>query len=75
MLEGTQISRYVNMLFLILNANAGDVRDVGSILGSGRSPEGGHSNPLQYSYLENPMDRGTWEATVHRVAKSQTRLK
>ena len=55
MLEGTQISRYVNMLFLILNASAGDVRDVGSILGSGRSPEGGHSNPLQDSYLENPM--------------------
>ena len=75
MLEGTQISRYVNMLFLILNANAGDVRDVGSILGSGRSPEGEHSNPLQYSYLENPMDRGTWGAPVHRVAKSQTRLK
>ena len=43
--------------------------------GSGRSPGGGYSNPLQYSCLENPMDRGTWQATVHRVTKSQTRLK
>ena len=75
MLGGTQISRYVNMLFLIPNANAGDIRDVGSILGSGRSPEGGHRNLLQYSYLENPMDRGAWGATVHGVAKSQTRPK
>ena len=40
--------------------------------GSGRSPGGGHDNPLQYSCLENPMDRGTWRATVHRVRKSQT---
>ena len=53
-------------------ANAGDVREVGLILGSGRSPGGGHGNPLQYSCLENPMDRGAWQATVHRVAKSQT---
>ena len=45
-----------------LPANAGDVRDVGSIPGSGRSPGGGHGNPLQYSCLENPMDRGTWQA-------------
>ena len=51
-------------------ANAGDVRDAGSILGSGRSPGGGHGNPLQYSFLENPMDRGAWQAIVHRVAKS-----
>ena len=56
-------------------ANAGDIRDVGSIPESGRSPEGGHGNPLQYSCLENPMDRGTWWATVHRVTKSQTQLK
>ena len=41
-------------------ANAGDVKDVGSIPGSGRSPGGGHGNPFQYSCLENPMDRGTW---------------
>ena len=57
-----------------LPANAGDVRDLSSIPGSGRSPGGGHGNPLQYSCLENPMDRGAWRATVHRVAKSQTRL-
>ena len=53
-----------------LPANAGDIRDVGSISGSGRSPGGGHGNPLQYSCLENPMDRGAWQATVHRVIKS-----
>ena len=52
------------------SANAGDVRDVGLIPGSRRSPEGGHSNPLQDSCLENPMDKAAWQATVHRVAKS-----
>ena len=51
--------------------NAGDV---GSIPGLGRSPGGGHGNPLQYSCLENPIDRGAWQATVHGVAKSQTGL-
>ena len=56
-------------------ADAGHIRDVGSIPGLGRSPGEGHSYPLQYSCLENPMDRGTWRATVHRVAKSQTQLK
>ena len=55
--------------------NAGDTGDVCSISGSGRSPGEGHGNPLQYSCLENPMDRGGWWATVHEVAKSQTRLK
>ena len=55
--------------------NAGDIKDAGSIPGSGRSPGGGNGNPLQYSYLENPMDRGTWQATVHGVAESWTRLK
>jgi len=55
-------------------ASAGDIRDTGSILGSRRSPGEGHGNPLHYSCLENPMDRGTWWATVHRVAKSQTGL-
>ena len=55
-----------------LLANAGDIRDLGSILGLGRSPRGGHGNPLQYSCLENPTDRGTWQATIHRVPKSQT---
>ena len=58
-----------------LPANAGDVTDAGSILGSERSPGGGNGNALQYSCLENPMGRGAWGATVHRVAKSQTRLK
>ena len=56
-------------------ANAGDIKDLGSIPGSGRSPGEGHGNPLQYSCLENPMDTGAWGATVHRVAKSQTWLK
>ena len=56
-------------------ANAEDVRDVGLIPGSGRSPGGGRGNPLQHSCLENPMDRGAWEAIVHRVAKSRTLLK
>ena len=58
-----------------LPANAGDIRDMGSIPGSGRSPGGGHGNPLQYSCLKNPVDRGTWGATVHRVTKSQRGLK
>ena len=58
-----------------LPANAGDTRDVGSIPGSERSSGGRHDNSLQYSCLENPMDRGAWQATVHRVAKSRTRLK
>ena len=53
-------------------ADAGDVRDVASTPGSGRSPGGGHGNPLQYSCLENPMDRGVWWFTVHRVAESDT---
>ena len=58
-----------------LPANAGDAGDMGLVLGSQRSPGGGHSNPLQYSWLENPMDRGAWQATVHRVTKSWTWLK
>ena len=52
-----------------LSANAGDLRDLGLVSGSGRSPGGGHGNPLQYSCLENSMDRGTWQAIVHRVAE------
>ena len=56
-------------------ANAGDGRDPGSIPGSGRSLGGGHGNPLQYSCLENPMDRETWKAAVHGVAQSWTWLK
>ena len=49
-----------------------NVGDVGSIPGSARSPGGGHGNPLQYSYLGNPMDRGAWRAIVHGVAESDT---
>ena len=56
-------------------ANAGDIRGEGLIPGLGRTPGGGHGNPLQYSCLENPMDRGAWWATVHGVTKSQTQLK
>ena len=56
-------------------ANAGDLRDAGSIPGLGRSPGGGHGNKLEYSCLEDPMDKGAWQATVHRVTKSQTQVK
>ena len=52
------------------SAKAGDVRDMGSTPGSGRSPGGGNGNPLQCSCMENPMDRGTWRATVHEVTES-----
>ena len=58
-----------------LPASAGDLRDMGLIPGSGRSPGEGNGNPLQYSCLGNPMDRGAWWATVHGVARSRTRLK
>ena len=56
-------------------ADAGDLREVSSIPESGRSPGGGHGNPLQSSCLENPRDRGAWQATVQRVTKSRTQLK
>ena len=58
-----------------LPANGGDVRDTGSIPGSEGSPGGERGNPLKYSCLENPMDRGAWWATVHGVTKSWARLK
>jgi len=57
------------------SASAGDISYTGSIPGLGRSPGGGHGNPFQYSCLENPMDRGAWWVTVHRVSKGQTLLK
>ena len=57
-----------------LPANAGDVRDAGSIPGLGRSPGGGHGNPLQYSCLENSMDGGAWWDTAHGVTKNRTQL-
>ena len=65
------------MVLVVKNppAKAGDIRDTGSIPGSGRSPGRGHGNPLHYSFMENPMDRGAWWATVHRVSKSWTKLK
>ena len=53
-----------------LPANAGDARDMSSIPGSGRSPGGGNGNPLRYSCLENSMDRGAWQATVHKITES-----
>ena len=56
-------------------ANAGDIRDMGSIPEWGRSPGRGHGNPFQYSCLENPMDRGDWQGTVRRVSKSRAQLK
>ena len=56
-------------------ASVGDLRDAGLILGLERSPGEGHSNPIQYSCPENPMNRGAWQATVHSAAKSQTPLK
>ena len=68
-LEGTS---QVALVVKNLPANAGDL---GSIPGLGRAPGEGNGNPLQYSCLENPMDRGAWWATVHGVAKSRTRLK
>ena len=56
-------------------ANAGGLRDVGLIPGSGRSPGGGHGNSLQYSFLENPISRGAWRAIVHRMVMSWPQLK
>ena len=63
---------YLQVALMVKNAhaNAGDLRDASSIPGLGRSPGEGHGNPLQYSCLENPMDRGAWWATVHEVTKS-----
>ena len=55
-----------------LPPKAGDIKDAGSIHGLGRSLREGHGNPLQYSCLENPMDRGAWRAMVHRVVTSRT---
>ena len=70
-LEGSQVVLVVKNL----PANAEDIRDLGSIPGLGRFPGGGNGNPLKYSCLENPMDRGAWWATVHRVTKRWTQLK
>ena len=72
--ERRQERRAFQMALVVKNlpAKAGDIRDRGLIPGSGTSPGGGRGNPLQYSCLENPMDRGSWRATVHGASKSQT---
>ena len=81
-LVGTVMSLIFNMLHRFIGFPGGSdgeestcsAGDLGSIPGLGRSPGGGHGNPLQQSCLENPKDRGAWWATVHGIAKSQTRL-
>ena len=75
-MEGISIFRASQVALVVKNlpANAGATGDAVSILESGRSPGGGCGNPLQYSCLENPVDRGGWQAAVHRVAQSQTQL-
>ena len=65
----------VGLVIKNLPANAGGIRDMSLITGLGRSPGGGHSNPLQYSCLENPRDGGAWWAAVSRIAQSETQLK
>ena len=68
------VTRAFQVVLVVKNppANAGDIRDMRSIPGLGRSPGEGNGNPLRYSCLENPMDRGAWRAIVHVAAKSQT---
>ena len=72
------VHMYASQVVLVvknLPSNARDIRDMGLIPGSGRSPQGGYGNPLHYSWLENSTDRGAWWATVLRVTKIRTRLK
>ena len=74
----TQVRSWASQVALEVknqSASAGEVREAGSVPQSGRSPGGHRGNPLQYSCLENPMDGEAWQAMVHRVAKSWTRLK
>ena len=66
---------HVALVVKKLPASVEDLRDVGSFPGLGRSPGERNGNPVQYNFLEDPMDRGAWWATVHRVPKSQTGLK
>ena len=68
----TILASQVILVVKNLPVNAGDIRDMGSISGSERSPGEGNGNPLQYSCLENPMVRGAWQAVVHRVAELDT---
>ena len=74
MMYCTRISGVSQVVLVVKNlpSNAGDIGDAGSIPGLGRYPGVGNGNPLQYPCLENPMDRGSWWATVHGVTKSQT---
>ena len=75
---GSIVDLWASQMALVVKnppANAGDRRNTGLIPGSRRFPGGGHGNPLQYSFLECPMAKGAWWATVHRVTKSPTRLK
>ena len=73
-MSGTLGASQVVLMVKNLPANAGDIRDVGSIPGLGRSPGEGNGNPLQYSCLGNPIDRGAWHTTVHGVTKSKTQF-
>ena len=72
--SGLEVGGACQVALVVKNppANATDMKDMGSIPGPGKSPGEEPSNPLQYSCLENPMDREAWQATVHRVAKSDT---
>ena len=74
-IHGCKGASHVVLVVKNPSAGAGDVRVSGSIPGWRRSPGGGHGNPLQYFCMENPMDRGAWWATVHRVPKRWTLLK
>ena len=71
----THVSARVALVVKDPPANAGDKRDAGPVPGLERTPGGGHGNPLQYSCLEKPMDRGAWQTAVHGVTQSRTRLK
>ena len=73
-LEKGMVASQVRLVVKNVPANAGDIRDASLIHRSGRSPGEGHSNPLQYSCLENPMDGGAWQAIVHRVAFQPDRI-
>ena len=72
------LSNIISVVALVVKnppANVGDIRDADSVPGLGRSSGGGHGNPLQYSCLENPVNRGSWRSTILRVRRSQTQLK
>ena len=69
-IQNSNRASLVAQLVKNLPASSGDLRDLGSVAGLGRSPEEGNGNPLRYSCLENPMNRGPWQATVHGVTKS-----